>query len=91
MRGDLVNNSDQRVPSDSVLTGKIKLVLFSANFPQAKDFVIQILAPLSTMLKARGAEPFEVIFVSDDTEEGAFKAYLSEMPRYSALDGGGHT
>ena len=81
IRGDLANNAGQKVPSDSVLTGKIKLVLFSANVPQVKNFVLRLLAPLSTVLKAKGVEPFEVIFVSDDIEESAFTAYFAEMPR----------
>ena len=44
------------------------------------DFVFRFLAPLYTLLKAKG-EAFEVIFVSEDADEGAFKAYLQEMPR----------
>ena len=34
-----------------------------------------------SMLKANGGEAFEIVFVSEDPDEAAFKAYLAEMPR----------
>lgn len=63
-----------------MLAGKVKLVLFSANNAVAKDFVFRVLAPLYLGLKAKG-EAFELVFVSEDADEEAFKAYLAEMPK----------
>ena len=76
-----VNKDGQAVQADAALTGKVKLVLFSANNAMAKDFVFRYLAPLYGMLKSKGVF-FEVVFVSEDPNEEAFKAYFAEMPRY---------
>ena len=75
-----VNKEGQAVQAEAALAGKVKLVLFSANAAMARDFVFRCLAPLYALLKSKGVL-FEVVFVSEDANEEAFKAYFAEMPK----------
>lgn len=62
------------------LDGKHVLIYFSAHWcPPCRGFTPQ-LAKFYTSFQATTKIPFEIVFVSSDRDEAAFKEYFGEMP-----------
>jgi nucleoredoxin len=67
----------------SALNGSVFGLYFSAHWcPPCRGFTPKLAEWYNTSLKAKG---FEVVFVSSDKDEGAFKEYFGEQP-WLALD-----
>jgi nucleoredoxin len=76
--GDSFLGKDGPVTS-SALEGKVVALYFSAHWcPPCQRFTPQ-LAEQYKKIQAAGL-PFELVFVSSDRDEGAFKEYFGEMP-----------
>merc|ERR1719453_239933 len=78
--GNTLASADGEVSTTDALKGKGKvLVYFSAHWcPPCRGFTPK-LAERYKELKAKGAD-CEVVFVSSDRDEAAFKEYFGEMP-----------
>mmetsp|Transcript_41400 Transcript_41400/g.74989 ORF Transcript_41400/g.74989 Transcript_41400/m.74989 type:complete len:424 (-) Transcript_41400:124-1395(-) len=76
---ELLGASASKVSTQEALAGKSAVALyFSAHWcPPCRGFTPQLAEWYKKDLKAKG---LEVVFVSSDRDEGAFKEYFAEMP-----------
>ena len=77
--GDTITTQDGRAKTEEVLAGaKAVALYFSAHWcPPCRGFTPQLAKWYTDDLKAKG---LEVVFVSSDEDEDAFKSYFGEMP-----------
>jgi len=74
----LVQKDGNRVPALDVLSKKVVALYFSAHWcPPCRGFTPKLAEWYNAHLKAKG---LEVIFVSSDRDEEAFKEYYNDMP-----------
>mmetsp|Transcript_20257 Transcript_20257/g.36762 ORF Transcript_20257/g.36762 Transcript_20257/m.36762 type:complete len:155 (+) Transcript_20257:58-522(+) len=76
---ELLSTSGRSVSTAAALEGKAAVALyFSAHWcPPCRGFTPKLAEWYQKDLKAKG---LEVVFISSDKEEGAFKEYFSQMP-----------
>lgn len=76
--GDSLLSSSGTVSTSSALSGKAVGLYFSAHWcPPCRGFTPLLSKAYTTTLKAKNVE---VVFVSSDQNESAFKSYYKEMP-----------
>jgi len=79
----LLNKEGQHLKAADVLKGQTYALYFSAHWcPPCRGFTPTLAEWYSKSLKAKG---LEIVFVSSDRDEAAFKEYYGEMP-WLALD-----
>jgi nucleoredoxin len=79
LAGDVLTKSGAKKPLSSVADGKVLGLYFSAHWcPPCRGFTPKLAAQYKKIKDA--GLPFEIVFVSSDRDETAFKEYYGEMP-----------
>jgi len=76
-------STDTIVKTGEALTGKTVMIYFSAHWcPPCRKFTPKLIKFYKNMKKdkEKGAESFELVFVSLDRSESAYNEYISDMP-----------
>ena len=78
--GSTLETKQGQKPTNEVLAGKDVVALyFSAHWcPPCKGFTPELAKKYAAIKEA--GKKFEIVFVSSDRDEGAFKEYFAEMP-----------
>ena len=76
--GPTIVTSSGTVPTEEVLAGKNVALYFSAHWcPPCRGFTPKLAAAYKSHLKAKD---LEIIFISSDRDESAFRSYFAEQP-----------
>jgi len=76
--GEKLNTAEGQIQSDSLTEKKVVGIYFSAHWcPPCRGFTPKLAEWYKKDLKSKG---MEIIFVSSDRDEAAYKSYFAEMP-----------